>query len=343
MIKTERYGKGDFLKTSADDYSDALRKSVTVKNGDISLTVAEYGATILSLKFKEKEMTLGYDDTEEYKKQDGYLGATVGRFANRIANGEFYLNGKRYGLYKNDGNNTLHGGKVGFNAVLWDLSVKGNAIIAEYESKDMEEGFPGNLKVKVEFSVNADGIEISYMATSDKDTVINLTNHTYFNLAGRAENIENHYLTLFADGFTPIDSGLIPTGEIKGVKGTPFDFMEPKLIGKDINAEDTQLIRAGGYDHNFVINGAGYRKFAEVYCKASGIKMQCFTDMPGVQFYSGNFLTERKGRNGETIKKRHGFCLETQFFPNSVNEPAFPSCVLRAGEVFTAKTGYKFV
>ncbi|MBR5388362.1 MAG: galactose mutarotase, partial [Clostridia bacterium] len=208
---------------------------------------------------------------------------------------------------------------------------------------DMEEGFPGNLNVKVEFSVNADGIEISYTAKSDKDTVINLTNHTYFNLAGKAESIENHCLTLFADGFTPIDSGLIPTGEIKGVKGTPFDFRKPKLIGKDINAEDAQLIRAGGYDHNFVINGAGYRKFAEVYCEASGVKMECFTDMPGVQFYSGNFLTERKGRNGETIKKRCGFCLETQFFPNSVNEPAFPSCVLRAGEVFSGRTGYKFM
>ena len=152
-------------------------KSVTVKNGDISLTVAEYGATILSLTFKGKEMTLGYGDTEEYKRQDGYLGATVGRFANRIANGEFYLNGEKYVLYKNDGNNTLHGGRVGFNAVLWDLTVKDNVITAKYESKDLEEGFPGNLKVKAEFSVNADGIEISYTAESDKDTVINLTNH----------------------------------------------------------------------------------------------------------------------------------------------------------------------
>lgn len=317
-------------------------KTFKIINGDISLTVADYGATILSLKYKGKEMTLGYDDIDEYKKQDGYLGATIGRFANRIANGSFTFNGVKYDLYKNFGNSSLHGGKVGFDSVIWDVKAKDNIITAVYYSKDMDEGYPGNLRVQVDFCVNTDGIELSYTAQSDKDTVINLTNHTYFNLSEGKESIENHYLTINADYFTPIDNEYIPTGEIRNVSNTPFDFRIAKRIGERINDADEQLRFAGGYDHNFVINGNGFRKFAEVYSETSGITMTCYSDMPGLQFYSGNLLTDRNGRKGQTIRKRYGLCLETQFFPNSVNEPAFPSCILKAGEKFQSKTEYRF-
>lgn len=317
-------------------------KTFTITNGDMSLSVADYGATILSLKYKGKEMTLGYDDIDEYKKQDGYLGASIGRFANRIANGTFTLNGVKYELYKNFGNSSLHGGKVGFNSVMWDVSAKDNTITAIYNSKDMEEGYPGNLRVQVEFCVNTDGIVLTYTAQSDKDTVINLTNHTYFNLTEGKESIEDHYITINADRFTPIDNEYIPTGEIRNVANSPFDFRSATRIGERINEKDEQLRFAGGYDHNFVINGKGFRKFAEVYSKASGTTMTCYSDMSGLQFYSGNLLTERKGRKGEMIKWRYGLCLETQFFPNSVNEPKFPLFVLKAGEKFQSRTEYRF-
>lgn len=317
-------------------------KIFKITNGDMSLIVADYGATILSLKYKGKEMTLGYDDIDEYKKQDGYLGATIGRFANRIANGSFTFNGVKYDLYKNFGNSSLHGGKVGFDSVIWDVKAKDNIVTAVYYSKDMEEGYPGNLRVQVDFCVNTDGIELLYTAQSDKDTVINLTNHTYFNLSEGKESVENHYLTLNADYYTPIDNEYIPTGEIRNVENTPFDFRKAKRIGERINDTDEQLRFAGGYDHNFVINGKGYRKSAEVYSETSGITMTCYSNMPGVQFYSGNLLTDRKGRNGQSIKWREGLCLETQFFPNSVNEPKFPLFVLKAGKKFQSKTEYRF-
>ena len=206
----------------------------------------------------------------------------------------------------------------------------------------MDEGYPGNLRVQIDFCVNTDGVILLYTAQSDKDTVINLTNHTYFNLSEGKESIENHYLTLNADCFTPIDNEYIPTGEIRNVKDTPFDFRKARRIGERINDTDEQLGYAGGYDHNFVINGNGFRKCAELYSETSGTTMTCYTDMLGVQFYSGNLLTDRKGRKGQMIKWRGGLCLETQFFPNSVNEPKFPLFVLKAGEKFQSKTEYRF-
>lgn len=317
-------------------------KAFNITNGNTSLTISDYGATILSLKYKGQEMTLGYDDVTDYETQDGYLGATIGRFANRIANGTFTLHGIKYNLYKNFGNSSLHGGNKGFSAVIWDVRTRDKSIIAEYKSKDMEEGYPGNLKVRVEFCVNNDGVTISYIAKSDKDTVINLTNHTYFNLSACSESIENHYLTINADYYTPIDKEYIPTGEIRKVDDTPFDFRKAKKIGEQIKDIDEQLSFAGGYDHNYVINGSGFRKFAELYSETSGITMTCYTDMPAVQFYSGNLLTDRNGRKGKKIKRRYGLCLETQFFPNSVNEKKFPLFVLKAGETFKSKTEYKF-
>ena len=314
----------------------------TLSNESVSLSVIEYGASIQSLTFRGREMVLGYDELNDYLKYTDCFGAIVGRYANRIENGSFSLNGKEYSLYKNDGNNTLHGGKIGYHRVKWTGREEADKIVMEYFSKDGEEGFPGNLKVTVIYHLCDDGIGIEYTAKCDKDTVVNLSNHTYFNLSGGKETIENQYLTLNADSFTPIKAGLIPTGEVRSVENTPFDFRKPKLIGRDINSDDEQLKIAGGYDHNFVINGSGYRRFAEMHSSATGISMCCYTDMPGVQVYSGNFLNDRIIKGGNEIHKRYGLCLETQFFPNSVNIPSFPSTVLKAGEIYKSRTDYRF-
>nr|MBO4518045.1 galactose mutarotase [Clostridia bacterium] len=314
----------------------------TLSNERITLSVIELGAAIQSLVFDGKEMVLGYDCLGDYFKYNDCFGAVVGRYANRIANGIFYLNGKKYELYRNDGNNTLHGGKIGYDKVVWKGNEDGDSVSFEYLSKDMEEGFPGNLKVRVEYKLLQDGIEISYAAISDKDTVINLSNHTYFNLSGGEDSVEKHSLSLDADYFTPINGEILPTGEFCSVDGTPFDFRTVKPIGKDINDDDKQLQLAGGYDHNFVINGKGFRHFAKVYDPLKSIAMDGYTDMAGVQFYSGNFLNERRIKNGKIIMKRYGLCLETQFFPNSVNISTFPSSVLKAGEKFTSRTSFRF-
>ena len=313
-----------------------------LENGDMSLTLSSFGATAVSLKYKGSETVLGYETEEEYIKNDGYLGASVGRVANRIANGEFTLNGVKYSLFKNDGENCLHGGNVGYSHREWKAEINGNKAVFTIFSPDGEENFPGNLQLKVTYTLYTDGVGIEYEAESDKDTPINFTNHTYFNLTSGKESVENHYLKLNASYITPVNEKLIPTGEFKKVDGTPFDFKKPKKIGEEINASDEQLKFAGGYDHNFVLDGKGFKKFAEVYCESSGITMDCYTDMPGVQVYSGNFLTKRKVRGGKTVDRRYGLCLETQFFPNSVNTPSFPCSILKAGEKFYSKTEYKF-
>ena len=314
----------------------------TLSNGKVSLSVIEYGASIQSLTFLGKEMVLGYDKLDDYEKYTDCFGAIVGRYANRIENGSFSLGVKNYNLYKNDGNNTLHGGKIGYHRVKWTGREEDGKIVMQYLSKDGEEGFPGNLSVTVVYHLCDDGIGIEYIAKSDKDTVVNLSNHAYFNLSGGIDSIEHHYLTLDADRFTPVKEGLIPTGELRLVEGTSFDFRKPKLIGRDINFDDEQLKMAGGYDHNFVINGSGFRRFAEVYSHITDISMDCYTDMPGVQVYSGNFLNDRKIKGDGEIRKRYGLCLETQYFPNSVNIPSFPSTVLKAGETYKSKTDYRF-
>ncbi len=314
----------------------------TLSNENVSLSVIEYGASIQSLTFRGKEMVLGYDKLDDYVKYTDCFGAIVGRYANRIENGTFSLSGKNYNLYKNDGNNTLHGGKIGYHRVKWTGREEDGKIVMEYLSKDGEEGFPGNLSVSVVYKLYNDGIGIEYIAKSDKDTVVNLSNHSYFNLSDGKDTIERHYLTLDADKFTPVKEGLIPTGELRLVDGTPFDFRKTKLIGRDINSDDEQLKIAGGYDHNFVINGKGFRRFAEVYSDITGISMYCYTDMPGVQVYSGNFLNDRTIKGGKDIHRRYGLCLETQYFPNSVNIPSFPSTILKAGETYKSRTEYRF-
>lgn len=313
-----------------------------IGNDDIKAKILTYGATLQSLIFKGRDVVLGYDELDGYLNNDGYLGAVVGRYANRIGGASFRLNGKRYDLNANDGKNTLHGGITGYDKVVWEVeSADDTSISLKYFSPDGEEGFPAGLLVGVRYSVEGDKLIITYTAVSDNDTVVNLTNHTYFNLYEEGYT-EDQFVTLYADNFTPVDKSLIPTGQIISVKDTPMDFTVIKRIGKDIEEEYEQLILAGGYDHNFIINGEGLRKFAEVCSPKSGVKMVGYTDNYGVQFYTGNFLTERMGKNGRMIGRRGGFCLETQNFPNAVNEPEFPSPILKKGDVYHTVTQFEF-
>ena len=309
-----------------------------------SLTVLDYGATIQSLRIPDKngnpiDVVLGYDTAEEYEKNGGYLGATIGRVGNRIAKAEFSLNGKTYALAKNDGENHLHGGAEGFNKKFWRMTALDESLICRRISPDGEENYPGNLEVSVLFRLTEDNrLCITYDADTDADTIVNLTNHSYFNLTGHGDVLQ-HRLQIFAERFTENDGGCLPTGKLLKVEGTPFDFREEKEIGTDIGTDHVQLKLAGGYDHNYVLGG---EKAAVLYSPESGIEMTVETDLPGMQFYSGNFLTERRGRNGSTIVKRDAACFETQLFPNGMNCYGFPSPVLRAGTHLHSETRYAF-
>ena len=298
-------------------------KSFSISNKNLSLTVIEYGATIQSLKFNGKEMVLGFENFNGYLTDTNYLGAVVGRYANRISNGEFTLNGIKYSLTKNEPNKTLHGGEKGLSKVYWQGKVEDNKIIMEYLSLDGEEGFPGDLKIKVTYSLEGSGLVIYYSAISNKDTVVNLTNHAFFNLNFGKESILNHEMYINANAFTPINEQALATGEIRKV-------------------EDEQIKLAGGFDHNFCINGTGFRKFAEVDCKESNIRLECFSTMPGMQFYSGNFLSKIKLKENLTIDYRYGLCLETQYYPDSVNKENFVKGFIKAGEEYSEKTEFRF-
>jgi aldose 1-epimerase len=327
------------------------------KNG-VEADVITFGATLISLKTPDRsgntaDVVLGYKDLDGYVNDKSYLGATAGRYANRIADGKFTLDGKTYELPKNNGPNTLHGGLKGFNKRLWTAhevnSPNGQAVRFSYVSKDGEEGFPGNLKVDVTYSVNNDNaLRIEYSATTDKETVVNLTNHAYFKLVGEGGggDILRHELTLHADRFTPVNEKLIPTGELRAVKGTPFDFTRAAPIGARIDQDDQQLKFGQGYDHNWVINrGTGTAPVlaAEVYEPESGRTLQVLTTEPGIQFYTGNFLDGSiYGKSGMPYSRRGAFCLETQHYPDSPNHPTFPSTVLKPGQRFHSVTIYKF-
>ncbi|HEU0065361.1 MAG TPA: aldose epimerase family protein, partial [Flavisolibacter sp.] len=277
-----------------------------------------------------------------------YYGATIGRFGNRIANGKFRLNGKEYTLFKNNGPNTLHGGKKGYQAVVWDANQTNDSTLElSYISKDMEEGFPGNLQIKVTYSVTSNNeFKCEYEAKTDKPTVINLTNHTYFNLNGEGSGtINNHFLYINADKFTPVDSTLIPTGKLEPVEGTPFDFRKPTAIGARINQENQQLKFGKGYDHNFVLNKAADKvtEAASIGGEKSGIVMTVYTDQPGMQFYGGNFMDGKNTfKSGAKDDYRTAFAMETQHFPDSPNQPSFPSTVLEPGKTFHSTTVYAF-
>jgi len=326
------------------------------KNG-MEVAITNFGGIVVSLKVPDRQakfddVVLGYDNIDGYLTNKAFFGAIVGRYGNRIAHGKFTLDGITYNLPKNDGDNTLHGGIRGFNKRLWTAkevaAAQGPALELTYLSKDGEEGFPGNLSVKVVYTLtDQNELQISYSATTDKDTVVNLTNHSYFNLAGQGNgDILEHQLTIHADRFTPVDQTLIPTGELRAVKGSPFDFTKPTAIGARINQDDQQLKFGKGYDHNWVLNSPGKDSQAvaiEAYEPKSGRVLQVFTTEPGVQFYSGNFLDGTiTGKSGKVYNLRYGFCLETQHFPDSPNHPTFPSTVLKPGEKYQTTTTLKF-
>ena len=318
--------------------------------------VMTYGAALVSLKVPDRagrfeDVLLGFDDLATYESDTHYIGAVVGRYANRIARGRFTLNGVEYKLAVNNGENHLHGGLRGFDKVVWKarpLNTRaGSAVELTYVSRDGEEGYPGTLTVRVVYTLTeANELRIQYSATTDRDTVVNLTNHAYFNLGGHnSGDILQHLLLINADRFTPTDAGSIPTGELRPVRGTPFDFKRPTAIGARIDQPDEQLKFGNGYDHNFVVNGrAGVvRLAARATDPKSGRVMEVWTDQPGVQFYTGNFLEgTAPGKGGAVYGRRSAFCLETQHFPDSPNHPEFPTTVLRRGARFRSTTVYKF-
>src|SRR5690348_5250844 len=346
--------KSSFGKTPDGEAVDLY--TLTNKNG-AEVAITNYGGSVVSLKVPDREgklgdVVLGFDSVDGYVANTSYIGALIGRYGNRIGHSQFKLDGKTYTLPKNNGENTLHGGTKGFNKAVWtakEIPAKdGQALELTYLSKDGEEGFPGNLQVRVIYTLtDSNALRIEYFATTDKDTVVNLTNHSYFNLAGPGSgDILSHVLTIEADKFTPVDSGLIPTGELRDVAGTPFDFRKPTAIGARINQDDEQLKLGGGYDHNFVLRrpaGSGESLAARVVEATTGRVMEVWTTEPGVQFYTGNFLDGKSaGKGGATYPKRSAFCLETQHFPDSPNQPKFPSVVLSPGERYHTITTYKF-
>ena len=323
--------------------------------GAPSVEVTNLGGFVVSMLAPDRagrtaDVTLGYAGLSGYLADTSYLGCLVGRYANRIGKAAFTLDGKRYSLAANDGPNTLHGGPTGFCRRVWTAKVKpqkdGDALELTYVSRDGEEGYPGTLTATVVYSLREDGgLVIDYSATTDAPTVVNLTNHAYFNLAGEGEGtILDHELQLEADSFTPVDATLIPTGELRPVAGTPFDFRKPAAIGARIDAADEQIRFGGGYDHNWVLRGSSgtLRLAARVVEKKSGRQLEVLTTEPGVQFYTGNFLDGKTvGKSGKPYVKRGAFCLETQHYPDSPNQPAFPSAVLRPGQTYRHTTVYR--
>ncbi|RWY50334.1 galactose mutarotase [Mucilaginibacter gilvus] len=315
--------------------------------------ITNYGAHLVSLLVPDKngkltDVILGFDDIAGFQKAGGaYYGATIGRYGNRLAKAKFILDGKEYKLFANNGPNTLHGGKKGFDSMVWDAKqIDSSSIELTYLSKDMEEGFPGNLKVKVVYTLTDDNaVKITYEASTDKKTVVNLTNHSYFNLNGQGSGTAlNHVVQIDADGYTPVDSILIPTGKIEPVKGTPFDFTTATAIGARIETANEQLKFGKGYDHNFVLKKHDISTpIANAVGDKSGIKLEVFTEEPGLQFYTGNFMNGSNTlKGGAKDEHRTAFAMETQHYPDSPNQPSFPSTMLKPGAVYKTVTIYKF-
>nr|WP_199075257.1 aldose epimerase family protein [Pedobacter sp. ASV19] len=343
--------KSEAFKESIDgQFSDLY--VLKNKNG-MRAEITNYGGRLVRLEIpgnqaKTTNVVLGFDSVSGYAKStEPYFGATIGRYGNRIAKGKFSLDGKAYQLSVNNGPNTLHGGKQGFQYRLFSAQQRGDSsLVLNYISKDGEEGFPGKLEVQVTYTLSQNNeLKLDYKAKSDKNTVINLTNHAFFNLNGEGSGtINKHELQIFADAYTPVDSTLIPIGKIEAVTGTPFDFRKTKSIGQDLNTPNEQLGFGKGYDHNFVLSDkASWKYAAKVKGDQSGIVMQIYTTEPGLQFYGGNFMqSKNKMRGGKYDDFRTAFCLETQHFPDSPNQPAFPSVVLKAGQTYQSSSVYKF-
>ena len=326
-----------------------------LENGAIKMAVTNYGGRIVGLYVPDKkanliDVNIGYGSIKTYLEADEtYFGATIGRVGNRIAKGKFTLDGTEYSVPTNNNENALHGGYKGFQSVVWEAQQPNEyTLLLQYTSPDMEEGFPGNLKTTVTYSLTSENaVRIEYEASTDKPTVVNLTNHAYFNLNGEGSGtILNHKMQLFAEAFTPVDSGLIPTGELRPVVGTPFDFTQPKTIGERIGADNEQLRFGGGYDHNYVLGAKqekGMNHAAKVIGDISGITMNVYTDQPGVQFYGGNFMgCKNTLKSGAKDDARTAFCLETQHFPDAPNQPNFPSIRLNPGDTYNTSSEYHF-
>ena len=355
------YNSKEEFVLKASDFQKTIDGKVTnlylLKNDKIQVYITNYGGRIVSILTPDRygqmgDVVLGFKSIDDYLSANGpYHGALIGRVGNRIAKGKFTLDGKTYSLPINNNQNHLHGGPEGFNNRVWEVkAVDQSSISMNYLSKDGEMGYPGNLNVQVKYSLNNENeLLISYKATTDKSTPVNLTNHAFFNLAGEASGtINDHLLRLNADNFTPVDETLIPIGENRSVEGTPFDFRIPKTIGRDLNQQNTntQMNYGGGYDHNFVLNKenegemslAGY-----VIDPKTGRRMDIFTEEPGIQFYGGNFMDGSDiGKYGKKFLYRESFALETQHFPDSPNQPSFPNIILLPGDIYQTKSIYKF-
>jgi len=335
------------------DFDSIQEYTLKNKNGMI-VKITNYGATITSIQVPDRDgnfadVALGYNSVEEYINaiDRPYFGAVVGRYGNRIAEGKFTLDGKKYTLATNNGDNHLHGGNMGFDKVVWRAKLIDNSLELSYLAKDGEEGYPGNFQITMTYTLTDDNeIVMNYKATTDKSTPVNLTNHTYFNLAGEGSGtINNHLLQINASHFTPVDEGLITTGELRKVEGTPFNFLTPKAIGQDLDSENEQLTFGKGYDHNWVLDreGSGMETAAVLYEPNSGRVLEVITEEPAIQFYGGNFLDGRlTGKSGKIYSHRNGMCLETQHSPDSPNKPDWPSCILHPGEEYNTTTIYKF-
>lgn len=327
----------------------------TLRNDSgMTAEIMTYGATLVALHVPDRagqlgDVVLGFEQLAPYTGAHPYFGALIGRYGNRIANGRFALNGKSYTLAQNNGTNNLHGGPNGFDRVVWQAEPRAGgsepSLALHYTSPDGDQGFPGTLTATIVYSLAANNaLQIDYSATTDADTVVNLTNHSYFNLAGTGD-ILRHQIELPATRFVPVTAALIPTGALQPVAGTPMDFRTPTAVGTRIGADDAQLHAAGGYDHTWVLDreDAGLALAARVIEPASGRLMEVYTTEPGVQFYSGNFLDgTHTGRGGMVHRRRSGFCLETQHFPDSPNQPSFPSTILEPGRTLRSRTEWRF-
>lgn len=319
---------------------------ISMKNDNIEVVVSNFGCTIVKVLMKDKDgniddVVLGYDDFSSYSTLDAYLGALVGRIANRIKRGKFSLNDKEYTLAVNNGPNHLHGGIKGFSYQVFDYEIKDeNTIEFHYISKDGEEGYPGTLDFKAIYTLNDDTLNVHYLASCDQDTIINITNHSYFNLSGKKENIYNHKLTLKADKFACVDNDGLPTGEFRNVEGTPFNFNAGALIGDRVEVDYDQLIAGAGFDHPFIFSASENQAILEH--KESGRRLTVTTTLPGAQIYTANYLDGRLGKYGQHYYKRDAVCIETQNLPDAIHLEEEPTTILKKGQIYDETTSYKF-
>ncbi len=352
LIATVAEAKTQLTRKSWGRLADGTAVEIyALRNGKIEAAITTYGGIVVSLQVPDRkgnmdDVLLGYDSLSQYVSNNPYFGAIVGRYANRIAHGSFLLEGKTYSVPKNNGDNSLHGGTRGFDKVVWKAKPIKDGIELSYVSRDGEQGYPGTLTATVRYTLSDDGLRIEYSATTSKPTVANLTNHSYFNLAGQdKDTILRQQLKIHASRFTPVDSTLIPTGELRSVEGTAFDFRTSTPIGERIDADEDQLHKGKGYDHNWVLDKSPGQlsEAAELYDPGTGRVLQVLTTEPGLQFYSGNFLNGTiVGKQGRIYEHRSGLCLETQHFPDSPNHPNFPSTELKPGKRYHSITVFKF-